>query len=165
MQTQVSVSGGLPENPSRKQRVWIRAAMVKSAEYHHVHHIPKHFQGGAATKYGYRRRSPRWQGLKKSLTGATLPLIFTGTTKDEITGQREIRATSTRGATLIMRASLKGLSSGRFRMKKGQFALSDQQKLIRGLVEEIRAVTADEMNRLAAVQEAEYQRQYEDSLR
>lgn len=164
METTVGISGSLPANPSRKQRKWIREAVTAAADYHHRHHIPKHFQTQAATKYGYKRRSRRWQDTKKKLGRSAMPMIFTGTTKQEITSHREIRATSTRGARLIMRASLRGLTSGRYRIKVGQFRLSEQQEQIEARRQEIVALTADEITTLARVEEEAYQQQVDQHL-
>lgn len=164
METVVGVSGKLPKNPSRKQRVWIREAVTAAADYHHKHHIPKHFKAGAKTRYDYPMRSKRWQERKKKLGRGTLPLVFTGTTQQEITGSRQIRATSTRGARLIMRASLRGLTSGRFRIRAGQFRLSGAQERIEQRRQEISAIAPDEWTKLAAVEEHTYQQQVDQNL-
>jgi len=164
METTVGVSGQLPANPSRKQRVWIREAVTAAADYHHRHHIPKHFKTQAATQYGYKRRSRRWQDTKKKLGRPAMPLVFTGKTKQEITSSREIRATSTRGARLVMRASLRGLTSGRFRIKVGQFRLSERQEQIEMRRQEIVAMTPDEITTLARIEEQAYQQQVDKHL-
>lgn len=155
----VTVSGNLPVDDSTPQRVLtvaVREAARAGAAYHHDKHIPQHFKSGAASKYGYRRRSARWQAFKRRVGASSLPLVFTGATAQEITRERKITATSTRGATLRMRAALPGLTSGRFRLKAGQKRLSGHQERQLARVEEIKAITADELNAIARAEEKAY---------
>ena len=155
----VTVSGNLPVDeatPLRVVTVAVRAASRAGAAYHHDKHIPQHFKSGAASKYGYKRRSASWQAFKRRVGASSLPLVFSGATAQEITGERKITATSTRGATLRMRAALPGLTSGRFRLKRGQQRLSGHQERQLARVEEIKAITADELNAIARAEEKAY---------
>ncbi len=181
-----TVSSQLPTDPTREQRTWIREAAKAGARFHHDHHIPRHFASGAANRYGYVPRAKKYQRWKLRIAGrlgfrygGRLPLILTGRTRDEITSSRQIRATSTRGATLLLRASLTGLGSGRLmdlaavkrlqaagkiskhgllRLTKAAAGMTDSQRKAFQVVKELEVYTADEAQAVAREEERVYAR-------
>ena len=176
MEPVVTVVTTLPENPSRKQRTAMRTAFKTAAEHHWQRNLPKHFEPGAASRYGYRKRSSRWQAIKKELTGSSLPLRFTGQLQRDIVDRRpRITTTSTNGARMYLKASLPGFS-GRFaegglkswkRIGGVNYAIAiitelnkrQEQQLHR--IEEVKAVTAEELEQLARICERTFVEEFE----
>lgn len=113
MQLKTTVSTNLPADPDRKTRAAIKTAAIAGAKEHHTRHMPWHFENFAVPKYGYTRRSTAYEELKQKLGLPLNPLLFSGTTKSEILTSYVIKATGTRGASLHMKASLLGATSGR----------------------------------------------------
>ena len=113
MQLRTTVSTNIPADPDRKTRKAIKAASIAGAEEHHRRHMPWHFEPFAGPKYGYPRRSQAYDELKQKLGLPLNPLMFSGKTKSEILTSYVIKATGTRGASLHMKASLLGATSGR----------------------------------------------------
>lgn len=153
-----TISTNIPPAMGRRALAAVRNAAVAGADYHWRKAIPDHFKSGAATKYGYARRSPKYLKQKERLGRGSLPLVFSGRTQSEITGSRTIRATGTKGATLLMRASFPG-ASGNFRFKRGQIILSFKQREQLARVKEIEAITSDEIAEVALAEEREYVKQ------
>lgn len=157
VEQRVTVTAIQVENPGRKVKGWIRDVARSEAEYHGKKHIPKHFQSGAATRYGYERRSTAYVRRARRRNPSWKPLVFTGQLKAAITTNQSVRVTSTKGATLVMlgpdykanttliNGKPTGLRSLRIRMKKNQRFLSSQQRRILATKEEITAMTADEL--------------------
>lgn len=139
-----------------------------------------HFEAFAAPKYGYAKRSPAYLELKKKLGLSSNPLSFAGQLKSDILGSYRITATGTRGARLHMKASLLGATSGRVldvaaierlladarkkhdhprlirllnRLRKngGQLTRGQEQAIARNA--ELTAITKDELNHLARIEE------------
>ena len=151
----------LPRDPAVFQRDHnraLRTACAYAAEYHHRVHIPRHFQGFAAAKYGYAKRSPRYIKWKERvIKGADgkQDLVFSGMTRSEITKNRAISATP-KGATLRMRIPISG-GTGRLmdeaaRARTGRKALTIRaitaQRNIIMRVAEVEAISRDEINTL-----------------
>jgi len=157
MQQSVTMSTNIPHDAGRKAKADLRETARAGATYHATHHIKKHFQSGAATRYGYKPRSKSYQRLKQRLTGQTLPLVFTGRTRDEATdpSNQQVTATSTRGAKLRIRVSLSGLS-GSLRRKAGQRFLTRQQEQQLARKAELEAFTSDEVDAIADAEERFY---------
>ena len=153
----VTLSTNIPLGGGRKAKKDLRDTARRGAEYHAERHIPKHFKPGAASLYGYARRTKRYQEFKRRVTGKTQPLVFTGQTQKEATdpGNRKITATSTRGAKLSFKISLKGIS-GRFRFKAGQRFLTEQQEQQLARKNELEAITASELDAIAKEEEQFY---------
>lgn len=113
MAIRTTVSTNLPADPDRKTRAAIKAAAIAGAKEHHTRHMPWHFEPFAIPRYGYKPRSPAYQELKRKLGLPLNPLMFRRKTKSEILSSYVIKATGTRGASLHMKASLLGASSGK----------------------------------------------------
>lgn len=157
IETRVTVSTALPfSGTGREEDARIREASKTGAEFHHDKQIKRHFQAGAATRYGYVSRTAKYQKLKKRLGLSSLPLVFSGKTREEITGSREVTATATKGAKLIMKASFPGVSKN-FKFKKGQMRLTESQARQLTRVKEIEAITSDELAAVARAEERKYQ--------
>jgi hypothetical protein len=167
----------------------MREAAKEGARFHHDHHIPKHFKSGAASRYGYKQRSAiywRWRkkmfhGWGRRLHKQLLPLVLTGQLMGSVTGLRQIRATSTRGATLVMFGEVGGneglhrrkdpaaiirlMNAGKIsksrgydmlsRMKNGTGMTQSQQNLHQ-ISAEISAYTNDEVVAIAKEEERVY---------
>lgn len=155
MDHRITMSTNIPPAMGRKAAKAVREAVRAAAVLHHQRNIPKHFKRGAASTYGYRRRSQDYTKRVRKLYPGWLPLMRSGETAASITGARQVRVTSTRGAVLVMRAALPGFS-GRFRAKvnaRGRQFLSKQQEQIIARIEEIRAITTEEVEVLAKAEE------------
>lgn len=180
MQLRTTISTNLPADPDRKTRAAIKTASIAGAEEHHRRHMPWHFERFAAAKYGYQTRSPAYDDLKRKLGLPLNPLSFKGQLKSEILSSYRITATGTRGASLHMKASLLGATSGKVldieaitrmladgrrqhdrgrlmrllqRLKKngGRLTTGQQQAIARNA--ELTAIASDELRHLAAVEE------------
>lgn len=183
MQIKTTVSTNLPADPDRKTRAAIKEASIAGAKEHHSRHMPWHFESFAGAKYGYAKRSPAYNELKRKLGLPLNPLDFKGQTKSEVLTSYTITATGTRGATLRMKASLLGASSGKVldiaaitrmladgrkqhdssrlmrllsRLKKngGRMTAGQKQSIARNA--ELTAITKDELNWIAKTEEAAF---------
>lgn len=153
-----------PRLYGRDHNTFVRESFRDAAVFHHRQHIPRHFQPIASVKYGYaRRRSRVWVGIFEAIgkfpwrngdrrTGSYQefkdrvglpPLVFTGASRALATSQRQVTATATKGARLILRLALRG-ASGRFRFQKGQRHLTQQQKEIVARIAEVETIAPDE---------------------
>jgi len=160
----------------RDHNRFVREAFRKAAEFHHKKHIPRHFEKFAGAKYGYaKRRSRVWVGIFEAIGKSPWrpgeprkgsyqeykdrlglpPLVFTGASRHLATTQRQITATSTKGARLIVRLALGG-ASGRFRFKKGQTQLTQQQKEIAARIAEMETIAPDEQRAINRVIQEHY---------
>ena len=145
-ETSVTLAANVPppgEMPRRVQSA-IREVAAAEAEFHHQKHYPLHFRFGAKNRYGYKPLSPGYARAKQRKVGRRPRLVFSGRTRQEVLEGRRIVATATRGAKLVTRASLPGLS-GRVRLKRGQRFLSRAQENVLRLRSEITAVRTDEL--------------------
>lgn len=91
------------EIPARQLREMSRASHREAGEHWQRSMLPKHFQSGAAKRYGYKRRSPKYvkskpnrPGVKK---GGRVPLVLTGLTELLMRRRQIVKAFPTR-ATL-----------------------------------------------------------------
>jgi len=181
--TRITISTNIPADPDRKTRAAVKAASVAAAKEHHERNIPRHDQTFAPAKYGYASRSPAYRELKRKLGIDDRSLHFSGNTMAELKSSYTITATGTRGASLKMKASLLGATSGRVldinainrmladgrrqhdrsrlmrllsRLQKtgGKLTQGQQQAIARNA--EITAIAVDEFKHLAKVEEATF---------
>lgn len=186
MEIRTTVSTNIPADPDRKTRAAIKAASIAGAQGHHDRNMPWHFEAFAAAKYGYSRRSPAYNELKQKLGLPLNPLSFSGKTKSEILTSYIIKATGTRGASLHMKASLLGATSGKVldidainrmladgrrghqytrlmrllqRLKKsgGKMTAGQKQAIARNA--ELTAMTSDELKWIAKTEEEVFARE------
>jgi hypothetical protein len=59
-------------------------------------YLPLHFKGGATERYGYRRRSAKYNAWKGKRFGHTIPLRLTGGTEAAVKSKVKITATQNR---------------------------------------------------------------------
>jgi hypothetical protein len=167
-----------PRLYTRDHNTFVRNAFRYAAQFHHDHHIPRHFLPFAGAKYGYKRRTSManagifeavglnpwspgekrnqpYQDFKNKLG---LPdNVLSGALRQMTTSQYKITATSTKGAKLTMPVPpYAGGATGRLRMKKGQTEITDQQRNILDRQAEIEAISPDEINKLHEVMEDRY---------
>jgi hypothetical protein len=167
-----------PRLYERDHNTFVRNAFRTAAEYHHKHHIPRHFQAFAAAKYGYAPRlskanagvfeavglepwspgEPRnqpYQTFKDKL--GLPPNVLSGALRDEVTTQHSITATATKGAKLTMpMPDYAGGKSGNLRIRKGQESPTTQQQNILARQAEIETISPDEHNTLVGVMDDDY---------
>lgn len=121
--------------------------------------LPRHFRSGAATKYGYQRRTNAWQRRKMRspvrASDAHLPLVYTGTLRRMVKRDANVRAFPTRATVnlpgpkyLTSRPNPTG--RGRNRPNMGN---------------EITTVTADEVHELDVIAEKSYERRLTAELK
>lgn len=65
-------------------------------------YLPRHFEGGATQRYGYRVRTAKYTARKRRHFGHSIPLVYTGKLKETIQKNITIRGTQYR-ATLKSR--------------------------------------------------------------
>jgi hypothetical protein len=119
----------------REHNKALRAANEAAADYHHRINMPDHFKMVGYSKYQIDKRSAKYNKRKHRRVNHVLPNVYTGNTRREVLGQRQIRATP-KGARLLMRFSLKG-GSGRFYVRRGMKlqAVSSQIEMMRRVAE------------------------------
>jgi hypothetical protein len=151
MTLSITVTANTPEPGTMGRKVdgWIRETAKAEAEFHQSQHTKLHFRRGASTRYGYKRRSSKYVKEKRRITGQAQPLVFSGATRESVQQNFKVQGTSTRGAKLTRVAAFKG-GSGRYRLKDGLTTLTRQQEVALQLVEEIRAITVDEVNEIGS---------------
>jgi hypothetical protein len=150
----------------------MRHAYTAAAEYHFQHHVPRHFQGFAAAKYGYYPRTKKYNDRKLKQVGHTDPLVFTGASRREATSNHRIAATP-KGSKLFVRLAISG-GSGRVldaaaaarkfaagKRKTATISKTQVQSQIQVLkrVSEMETVAQDEINTLGRVMQEDYQHQ------
>lgn len=171
----MTVTVTLPRDPALFQRDhnrFSRAANVLAARYHFQKHIPRHFQGFAAAKYGYRKRTSKYKQRKIKLVGAKPDMVFSGRSQRVITGTAPKIQATPKGSRLIMRLPIDG-GTGKIldaaaaqrlfaagKRKTATFTkrqVNSQIEIMRR-VKEMEAVSPDEARALAEVRAAEYVR-------
>ncbi len=84
-------------DPGKYSRI-VRRARVDAHREGGLHwtreHLPRHFREGAAGRYGYRRRSRRYQRAKRKR--GLPPLVLSGTLEAMATGAPNVRGYPTR---------------------------------------------------------------------
>lgn len=105
-----------PRDPrlyTRDHNRHIREANKQAAKIHHQRHVPRHFEAFAPAKYGYFKRSKKYEVRKFKQVGHNRPLEFTGISKRHILRFTDdmVKATP-KGSTLTVKLQIKG-GSGR----------------------------------------------------
>lgn len=145
----LTVTTTYPRDPrlfDRDHKTFTRESLRAMAVEHHQRHMPWHFEQFAAQKYGYARRSRKYQARKDrmGLPPLVSPAATSGQLRTAITQFRQITATSNR-ARLIMRLPFKG-GTGRLKVTGG--ALSNQQKQVLTRIAELEVIAPDEQQHL-----------------
>jgi hypothetical protein len=147
----LSVTTTFPRDPrlyASDHNTFLRESLRETSAIHHERHMPWHFERFAAAKYGYVKRSIKYQRRKDKL--GLPPLVSpnprtSGQLRRSILQFRTIAATSKR-SRLIMRLPFKG-GTGRLRLIGG--SLSEQQRQILHRFAELESVAPDESQFLA----------------
>ena len=84
----------------RMARKAMKTAWHKIAGFWHRNYRPLHFLQSASRRYGYRRRTDKYNRAKLREHGHTIPLVWSGTTK-ALAAVRDIRSTSQSGKARI----------------------------------------------------------------
>jgi hypothetical protein len=142
----------------REQRIVEREAMVATATEWSGKYLPRHFRSGAAGRYGYAKRRPRYLRRKRRLgdagiipRGGRSDLVFTGQMEREIMASRNnIRGFPSR-ATITM----KGPAYFRIRPKKPSHP---------NMANEVNAIAPAERVKLVAVAATQYTKSYRASV-
>jgi hypothetical protein len=72
----------------------LRGGLMKAVKDWHARSLPKHFRAGAFTRYGYSRRTTKYQERKERRFGHRRPLVRTGLLQDQATRWIYVRGTS-----------------------------------------------------------------------
>lgn len=145
------------------------AAWKGGAEFHHSNHMPRHFQAFAGAKYGYKKRSKKYNARKLRIVGHQIDNVFTGKSRTEITTKRRIQG-SPKGATLRMRLPISGgtgrleddaararlHAAGKIKSRKITNRQITGQKTIIERVAEMKAVAPDEFRTIGRVAKIKY---------
>ena len=200
MQFRPTISTNIPSDPDRHVRAAVKAATTAAAEEHYRRSMASgwHFENFAIAKYGYRKRSPGYLDLRERLKSAGMlagdvnqPLLFTGKTLSEIKAFHQVRATGTRGASLVMKVSLMGANTGRVldidaiqrmlndarkahdhprlmrllgRLKKNGGKLTSGQEQAIARHAELTAISGDELKHQAKIEEQVFHREIGQKL-
>jgi hypothetical protein len=145
----------------RAHKATMRETLREAAEHWHREIAPKHFQTGAAQRYGYQPRSPRTREIKRRLAargkvadGGALDLVWSGRMRDAVLNAGFIRATAAR-ATLKMVGPfyMKFRAFANRRQVTGRAGASGQQP---DKPKELTTVTPGERRTLAKIMRASY---------
>ena len=171
----MTVTVTLPRDPAlftRDHNRFAREANGAAALYHWQRHIPRHFQGFAAAKYGYNKRTAKYRARKIKLVGAKPDMVFSGRSQRMMTRNApQIRKTP-KGATLIMRLPIDGGTGKILDAEAAERLYRAGKRKHRGFTErqvnsqiqimrrvaEMEAVSADEIRTLAEVRATTYTR-------
>ncbi len=128
---------------ARQFNQWIQNSYVVALRHWHTEMLPKHFNEGAASRYGYRRRSGAYTESKRQSEGHTRPLVYSGDSQRATEGPMVIRTSS---------------KSGRLSMDGGNltFSQSNQRPT---MAEELTMVTEAEDKELADILDRDIERQ------
>lgn len=87
---------------TRRDANVVSRGVMRALGRHHLRvNLPKHFEEGPETYpgaggYGYRKRSKRWQNIKRRKYGHTKPNVATGRMRDAVLRGSRLTATATR---------------------------------------------------------------------
>ncbi|MES2793214.1 MAG: hypothetical protein V4719_26630 [Planctomycetota bacterium] len=163
-----------PRDPSLLQsdhRNFLRESNYFMAEYHFHKHMPRHFEPFAGAKYGYLKRSDKYNKRKLRIVGHKIDNVFSGASRREITTKRQIVATP-KGAKLKMRLPVEGVTgrlmdedaARRIARAKGKTFNGFTQRQVSARINilkraaEMEVVAKDETNTLIRVRADEYTR-------
>lgn len=120
----------------------VRAATTEgnaaSVEHWHRKYVPFHFEPFAKSKYGYQRRSKKYEQRKQRKVGHVKPLVFTGNLERQAESFIDVRASSRRGTGILTRVPKYAY---KYRTDSRQPNKAD----------ELTSVTEGEINKLAEV--------------
>lgn len=85
---------GSPEMLGKQLRPVMKEALQEGGRHWHRVMLPRHFQKGAASRYGYQKRAAFYQIKKRRIVRHGRPLEFRGDMKREVLGRRVITGTS-----------------------------------------------------------------------
>ena len=74
-------------DPNIRERLFVqavKAGMEKALLLWHVAFAPMHFKAGAAARYGYQKRSEKYEKRKERVKHHRQPLVWSGTLRDSI---------------------------------------------------------------------------------
>lgn len=105
MRLKIETTDDVSDIARTRWREIMRGAYQAASQAWHKDFLPLHFKAFSRFRYGYQRRTPRWQQRKKrdkrAKLGGAVDLVFTGVLLDLVTNHWWIRAQPTR-ATLKM---------------------------------------------------------------
>ena len=87
---------GSPKAMKRGLGKIVKEAMQEAGALWHRRYLPEHFRQGAASKYGYQKRTSAYMKRKARYQGHQRPLEFKGDLKREATRMAHITGTSKR---------------------------------------------------------------------
>ena len=82
-----------PDVLARELKSGLKEGLQAMIEHWHSHMLPGHFERPAHNKYGYAKRSPKWNATKARRTSQSIDLVYTGRLKREAC--RSIRVSGT----------------------------------------------------------------------
>lgn len=91
----------VPTRPGHiaSDRLWNRInreAMRAALEWHHRQHMPKHFEQGARSRYGYMPRSLKYMRVKDKVMKSRRDLVYSGETEKQTkAGWKALRISGT----------------------------------------------------------------------
>ena len=93
----VTEKGG-PADTAREVTTAINAGLEGAVKYWHRNLVPGHFKQGAAHRYSYAPRTPAYCRRKGRVKGHQLPLVWSGTMRDQVLRRVDIKTMKTRAS-------------------------------------------------------------------
>ena len=148
----ISVVIDIPTRPGdiagRFHNLYVKQALFEALRLHHKKNIPLHFAPGAPSKYGYAKRSFKYNREKqRKYGGNAVDLVKTGASREHMTHNMELHSSGAAegskkpvSATLRLRFPFKG-GAGRYKsdtplyrtitidqMRREMQAMTDQER-------------------------------------
>ena len=158
------------EDMTREHRKAMNEAHRAAGYAHWRHNIPKHFRASAAAVYGYNNRTAAYRRFKQKVYKSTVDLVKTGAMRREVTTTRPLVRATAYKCTVTIKLPVKG-GTGRFLDRKAlerlvkagkrrSVDLTQKQRqgqvTVMKMVEEMRAVSKDDIEHLQNVTAGEY---------
>lgn len=117
----------------------IKAAIEAGLKHWHARILRRHFEPGASSRYGYKKRTRRYDATKLRRFGHTTPLVYSGAMRHELL-MRTPRITGTHRAMTM-----------RLRARALRFSAQAAYKNYPDMRAEVRAMTPDEEAEIVGV--------------
>lgn len=99
----MQLTGATPDAAPKIMPRVTKEALARVLRWWHAILLKEHFKPGAAAKYGYKPRSPRYLARKKRKLGHTIPLVHSGLMRRSLT-----RAIFVTGTSRLLRGTMHG---------------------------------------------------------
>jgi len=92
--TEVIIDGEAIWGDAKGIKPYVKATLQTAVYYWHRKFLGKHFRAGAAARYGYKPRSPKYIRRKKNKKHHSQPLVWSGDTRKSVRTSIRVGGTS-----------------------------------------------------------------------